>query len=57
MPDVETKLCPRCHKAIPKAAQVCIKCGADLRGSKLMWALAVASTILALFTVWMMTRG
>jgi predicted amidophosphoribosyltransferase len=57
MPDAETKLCPRCHKAIPKAAQVCIKCGADLRGSKLMWVLAAASALLALITVWMMTRS
>lgn len=57
MSEAETKVCPRCHKTIAKAAQVCIKCGADLRGSKLMWALAVASTLLALITVWMMARG
>jgi hypothetical protein len=37
---------------LPEGAQVCVKCGADLRPSKLLWLLAIGSAALAIYAAW-----
>jgi predicted amidophosphoribosyltransferase len=45
-------LCPSCRRHLPPDAKVCLKCGADLRPSKLLWLLAVGSSLLAIYAAW-----
>ena len=40
--------CPSCHRQVAEAATVCIKCGADLRPSKVLWLLTAGSIAVAL---------
>lgn len=49
---VERSVCPSCHRHLPPDAKVCLKCGADLRPSKLLWLLAIGSALVAVYAVW-----
>ena len=48
-----SKTCTRCRKIVDAKADVCLKCGADLRPSRILLVLALASAALAVGAVWM----
>ena len=45
--------CRSCRRELPRDAQVCLKCGADLRPSKMLYFLVVGSVMLSATTTWM----
>ena len=48
-----TRTCTRCRRIVDAQADICLKCGADLRPSKVLLFLAIASAALAVGAVWM----
>jgi len=45
-------VCPSCKRGVPERSPVCLKCGADLRPSPLLWLLAIGSVLVAAGSLW-----
>ena len=45
--------CRSCRREVAADATICLKCGADLRPSKVLWFLVIGSVLLAATTTWM----